>query len=83
MGIKGRSIEKMKGSRDLFSGLIPWLMELGSSMPHSQGLSNNPYPEPDQLVLTSISFLNGSTVKSRSKGNFNFLLKSPQLCFEI
>ena len=23
-------------------------MESGSSMPHSQGLSNNPYPEPNQ-----------------------------------
>ena len=29
--------------------LIPWLMEPGSSMPHSQGLSNNPYPKPNQL----------------------------------
>ena len=28
--------------------LTPWLMELGGSMPHSQGLSNNPYPEPNQ-----------------------------------
>ena len=24
------------------------LMEPGGSMPHSQGLSNNPYPEPNQ-----------------------------------
>ena len=23
-------------------------MEIGGSMPHSQGLSNNPYPEPNQ-----------------------------------
>jgi len=23
-------------------------MEPGGSMPHSQGLSNNPYPEPNQ-----------------------------------
>ena len=28
--------------------LTPWLMEPGSSMPHSQGLSNNSYPEPNQ-----------------------------------
>ena len=28
--------------------LTPWLMELRGSMPHSQGLSNNPYPEPNQ-----------------------------------
>ena len=25
--------------------LTPWLMEPGGSMPNSQGLSNNPYPE--------------------------------------
>jgi hypothetical protein len=29
-------------------GNIPWLMEPGGSMPHSQDLSNNPYPEPNQ-----------------------------------
>ena len=29
--------------------LTPWLMEPGGSMLHSQGLSNNPYPEPNQL----------------------------------
>ena len=28
--------------------LTPWLMEPGGSMPHSQGLSNNPYPETNQ-----------------------------------
>ena len=28
--------------------LTPWLMEPGGSMPHSQGFSNNPYPEPNQ-----------------------------------
>ena len=28
--------------------LTPWLMEPGGSMPHSQGLSNNPYPELNQ-----------------------------------
>ena len=27
--------------------LTPWLMEPGGSMPHSQGLSSNPYPEPN------------------------------------
>ena len=27
--------------------LIPWLMEPGGSMPHSQGLCNNSYPEPN------------------------------------
>ena len=25
-----------------------WLTELENSLPHSQGLSNNPYPEPNQ-----------------------------------
>ena len=28
--------------------LIIWPMEPGGSMSHSQGLSNNPYPEPNQ-----------------------------------
>ena len=28
--------------------LATWLMEPGGSMPHSQGLSNNPYPEENQ-----------------------------------
>ena len=28
--------------------LTPWLMEPGGSMPHSQGLSINPYPELNQ-----------------------------------
>ena len=28
--------------------LTPWLMEPGDSMPHSQGLPNNSYPEPNQ-----------------------------------
>ena len=28
--------------------LTPWLMEPGGSMPHSQGLSNNSYPESNQ-----------------------------------
>ena len=28
--------------------LTPWLMEPGGSVPPSQGLSNNPYPEPNQ-----------------------------------
>ena len=28
--------------------LTPWLMEPGGSMPDSQGLSNNPYLEPNQ-----------------------------------
>ena len=28
--------------------LTPWLMEPGGSMPHSLGLSNNSYPEPNQ-----------------------------------
>ena len=44
--------------------LIPWLMEPGGSMQHSQRFSNNPYPEPNQanssyryLCLRSILIL--------------------------
>ena len=29
-------------------------MEPGGSMPHSQGLSNNPYPEPNQPISSRI-----------------------------
>ena len=31
----------------LTNQLTPLLMEPEGSMPHSQGLSNNPYPEPN------------------------------------
>ena len=33
---------------NLLVQLTPWLMEPGGSMPHLKGLSNNPYPEPNQ-----------------------------------
>ena len=26
---------------------IPWLVEAGGSMPHSQGFFSNPYPQPN------------------------------------
>ena len=35
-------------SHSLTNLLTPWLMEPGGSMPHSQGLFNNSYPEPNQ-----------------------------------
>ena len=31
-------------------------MEPGGSMPHSQGLSNNQYPEPNQGLPADVSF---------------------------
>ena len=34
--------------------LTPSFMEPGGLMPHSQGLSNNPYPEPNQPNLPSL-----------------------------
>ena len=39
-----------QGDLELFSTyeLTPWLMEPGGSKPHSQGLFNNSYPEPNQ-----------------------------------
>ena len=33
--------------------VTPWLMEPGGSMPHSQELSNNPFPEPNQPNFSS------------------------------
>ena len=36
----------------LIHQLTPWLMEPGGSMPHSQVISNNPYPEPNQSNLS-------------------------------
>jgi len=36
-------------SMDISTNLLtPWLVELAGSMPHSQGLSNNSYPEPNE-----------------------------------
>ena len=45
-----RSCKRMTSKyRDHVTDFItPWLMEPGGSMPHSQGLSNNFYPEPNQ-----------------------------------
>ena len=34
------------------SQLTPWLMESEGSMPHSQGLSNNPYPKLNQSIFS-------------------------------
>ena len=31
--------------------LTTWLMELGGSMPHSQGFSKNPLSEPNNVIL--------------------------------
>ena len=38
-------VARMEEGRNI---LTPWLMEPGGSMPHSQGLSSNSYPEPNQ-----------------------------------
>ena len=35
--------------KNIMSELTPWIMEPGESMPYSKGLSNNPYPETNQL----------------------------------
>ena len=40
--------EKFIGRLSIYIELTPWLMEPGGSMPHSQGLSNNSHPEPNQ-----------------------------------
>ena len=32
--------------------LTPWLMKPGGSMPHAQGLSNNPYPSRINPILS-------------------------------
>ena len=37
--------------------LTPWFMEPGGSMSHSQRLSNNPYPEPNQQIPRIDSYL--------------------------
>ena len=44
--IPRKSTLRIAGSILIF--LTPWLMELSGSMPRSQGLSNNSYPEPNQ-----------------------------------
>ena len=37
--------------------ITPWLIKPGGSMPHSQGPSNNPYPESNQPNSSSRSIL--------------------------
>ena len=53
LGARGIITQKLMSFRKLIGRvkrikLTPWLMEPGGSMPHSQGLSNNSYPEPNQ-----------------------------------
>ena len=42
---------------DVCMSLTPWLMEPVGSMAHSQGLSNNSYPEPNQPPFERIKFV--------------------------
>ena len=37
-----------ESERERELSITPWLMEPGGSMPHSQGISTNPYLEPNQ-----------------------------------
>ena len=62
----------MKGNE-----LTPWLMKPGGLMPHSQGLSNNPYPQnkkPNSLYfsisLRSILILSSDLQLGFFKGLF-------------
>ena len=41
-------------------------MEPGGSMPHAQGLSNNPYPEPNQPKYSGQPFYLVSRIVSNS-----------------
>ena len=51
-------------------------MEPGGSMPHSQGLSNKPYPEPNQTNPHIDTYL--------FKVHSNIVLPStPRPCFEV
>ena len=48
------SLAKLYRGQNLNLGgkhLTPWLVEPGDSMLHSQGLPNNPYPEPRQFTF--------------------------------
>ena len=51
------ALKSFRATRYLCFKLTPWLMEPGGSMPHLQGLSNNPYPEPNQPNYPSMSIL--------------------------
>ena len=46
--------------------LSPWLMEPGGLMPHSQGLSNIPYPDPNQPNSSYICYIFVISVSSSS-----------------
>jgi len=54
-----------KGLFSVALTLTTWLMESGSSMPHSKGLSNNPNPETNQQIPRTDTYLfktNSNTV---------------------
>ena len=55
-------------NEELTNELTPWLMEPGGSMPHSQELSNNSYPEPNYPIPRIDTHF--------SKIHFNFVLPS-------
>ena len=59
-----------------YKQLTPWLMEPGGSMPHSQGLSNNSYPEPNQPDKYN------KKIKNSIKSYF-FLISSVQNCYYV
>ena len=42
--------------------ITPWLMEPGGSTPHSQGLSNNSYPEPIPRIDTYLFMVHSNIV---------------------
>ena len=61
-------------------------MELGGSMPHSRGLSNNPFPLSLLDVLTDYIKINGTNYEislwSLLNSPFSFLL-GPNICLRI
>ena len=67
---------KRRDHRAWIHSLTPWLMEPGGSMPHSQGLSNNPYPELNQPNYPHWYKLWSSWLRSLLHSPFSSLLGS-------
>ena len=54
-GVKGNLCDmpyyQLRGDSSVIPEIL-WFMEPGNSVPHSQGLSNSPYPDPNQPNYT-------------------------------
>ena len=56
-------------------------METGGSKPHSQGLPNNTYPEPNQHSIDSFLYFIHKTCKGNRRESTNYKKKGKKQIF--